>query len=85
MFFLSGLTGTTYLSHLMKAIGVVFISWIATVVTVVLVALLMTSLGRRMSWYTHTFNMIGLYVCPAITANVLVHLTAKKYLYKVRL
>ncbi|XP_064624379.1 endoplasmic reticulum metallopeptidase 1-like [Lineus longissimus] len=78
----NGLTGTTYLSNLVKAVVVMFIAWIATLLGVVLVALLLIAMGRRMSWYTHTFNVIGLYIIPAVMANLTVHIVAKKYLYK---
>ncbi|CAH1243705.1 Hypp7143 [Branchiostoma lanceolatum] len=39
-------------------------------------------LERHMTWYTHTELIVGLYVCPAVLVQVLLHRAAKKYFYK---
>ena len=48
--------------------GVMFLSWLAAVLVAVLVALLLTSLGRSMTWFSHPLLIIPLYILPSFLA-----------------
>ncbi|XP_019621135.1 PREDICTED: endoplasmic reticulum metallopeptidase 1-like [Branchiostoma belcheri] len=77
-----GSSGLLYLRQLFCAVLVLILGWITAVLTVIAVAFFMTRLERYMTWYTHTELIVGLYVCPALLVQVLLHRAAKKYFYK---
>ena len=48
------------------------------IVTAVGMATLMRALGKSMTFYTHTLNVVWLYLLPGIAAVILFHLAIKK-------
>ncbi|XP_078574118.1 endoplasmic reticulum metallopeptidase 1-like isoform X1 [Branchiostoma floridae x Branchiostoma japonicum] len=77
-----GTSGLLYLRQLFCAVLVLILGWISAVLTVIAVAFLMTRLERHMTWFTHTELIVGLYVCPAVLVQVLLHRAARNYFYK---
>lgn len=48
-----------------------------------MVAVFVSIIGRALSWYTHFYVSVSLYGTAAAAKLILVHMLAKKFLYKV--
>ncbi len=78
-----GFHGKVYAKHIAKAMVVNVVCWAITMVTVLCIGYAMSSVGQPMSWFTHNWLIVGLYVVPAIMVIIGVHSVAKKHLYQV--
>nr|XP_032808896.1 endoplasmic reticulum metallopeptidase 1 [Petromyzon marinus] len=70
--------GLAYLREVLRAVGVLLVAWLGAVVTVAGAALLITLVGRSMSWYTERTVLVGLYAAPALAVILLVLVLAKR-------
>ncbi|XP_034950352.1 endoplasmic reticulum metallopeptidase 1-like [Chelonus insularis] len=61
---------TAYLKHLATCIGVICISWAISIICVTSIALILTKLGKVMSWYARPAWLFFLYVCPTIAVSM---------------
>ncbi|KAL6262629.1 hypothetical protein P5V15_005422 [Pogonomyrmex californicus] len=63
-----------YMRHVLMCIGVIIISWLVSMFTCTLIALILTKLGKVMSWYARPTWLFFLYVCPTIFMSMIVFL-----------
>ncbi|KAK7484073.1 hypothetical protein BaRGS_00024685 [Batillaria attramentaria] len=70
------------LVHLVNAIGAVIVTWGVLLLTAVAMALMMTWIGRDMSYFTYPFNIVWLFVLPSVAAAISFHLLLKRVLYQ---
>ena len=61
------------------------ITWFIIVATSVGMAVFLGALGRELSYYTHTLNIVWLFVLPPVTAAISFHVVLQKYVFKVSL
>nr|XP_012141016.1 PREDICTED: endoplasmic reticulum metallopeptidase 1-like [Megachile rotundata]XP_012141017.1 PREDICTED: endoplasmic reticulum metallopeptidase 1-like [Megachile rotundata]XP_012141018.1 PREDICTED: endoplasmic reticulum metallopeptidase 1-like [Megachile rotundata]XP_012141019.1 PREDICTED: endoplasmic reticulum metallopeptidase 1-like [Megachile rotundata] len=59
-----------YLKHLVLCIGAIIISWLVSILSCTLIALILTKLGKVMSWYARPAWLFFLYVCPTIFVSM---------------
>lgn len=52
----------------LKAMAVSLLSWVAAIGFNLLTALILSAVGRSMSWFTHTSLLLPLYIAPALLA-----------------
>lgn len=62
---------STYLKQILICTGVIFASWLISMVSVTFIALVLTKLGKVMSWYARPAWLFFLYICPTIAASML--------------
>ncbi|XP_050400942.1 endoplasmic reticulum metallopeptidase 1 [Patella vulgata] len=78
----SEIKGFVYVRELVMAVIFLLLSWTLIIITCVVIALLLTMLGREMSWFTNTLNLIWLYILPSITIVLTLHWILRKTYYK---
>lgn len=61
-----------YMRHVLMCIGVILISWLVSMFSCTLIALILTKLGKVMSWYARPVWLFFLYVCPTIFMSMIV-------------
>ncbi|XP_012284730.1 endoplasmic reticulum metallopeptidase 1 isoform X2 [Orussus abietinus] len=61
----------TYMKQLMSCVVIVIVSWIISMSSVTLIALILTKLGRVMSWYARPAWLFFLYVCPTVFVSMI--------------
>lgn len=55
-----------YLKHLLLCTGAIIVSWLVSILSCTLIALILTKLGKVMSWYARPAWLFFLYVVPTI-------------------
>ncbi|CAD1468779.1 unnamed protein product, partial [Heterotrigona itama] len=55
-----------YLKHLLLCTGAIIVSWMVSILSCTLIALILTKLGKVMSWYARPAWLFFLYVVPTI-------------------
>ncbi|KAH3694079.1 endoplasmic reticulum metallopeptidase 1-like isoform X1 [Dreissena polymorpha] len=55
-----------FMKNLLKATVALFLTWIAVILTCVAMALTITLLGSNLSWFTHNYNLVPLYLIPSV-------------------
>lgn len=60
--------------HVTMCIGIVIISWLASLLSCTLIALILTKLGKVMSWYARPAWLFFLYICPTTSVSMIVFL-----------
>nr|XP_012220395.1 PREDICTED: endoplasmic reticulum metallopeptidase 1-like isoform X1 [Linepithema humile]XP_012220396.1 PREDICTED: endoplasmic reticulum metallopeptidase 1-like isoform X2 [Linepithema humile] len=65
---------STYMTNVIMCIGVIVISWVASIVSCTMIALILTKLGKVMSWYARPAWLFFLYVCPTTFMSMIVFL-----------
>ncbi|WAR23339.1 ERMP1-like protein [Mya arenaria] len=71
-----------YLKNLLTAVVCLVLTWVAMVMTCVAMALGITLLGGNMSWFTHNYNLVPLYVLPSIIVIILLQDTFHNTIFK---
>ncbi|KAG7189889.1 hypothetical protein KM043_006060 [Ampulex compressa] len=61
---------SAYLKHLLICVGTIIASWLLSMLSCTLIALLLTKLGKVMSWYARPAWLFFLYVCPTVFASM---------------
>ena len=61
----------------------IVLTWVAIVMTCVLMAAIVTVAGYNMFWFTHTVNMVGLYMIPAVTTMISIQEILKHKVFQV--
>ncbi|XP_034180983.1 endoplasmic reticulum metallopeptidase 1 [Osmia lignaria lignaria] len=59
-----------YLKHLVLCIGAIIVSWLVSTLSCTLIALILTKLGKVMSWYARPAWLFFLYICPTIFVSM---------------
>lgn len=72
----------TYLLYLMAALGGVAITKVTLLGVAVAMALFMTSIGRDMSYFTHDYNTMFIFVVPAVAVTLGIHHFMKQSVFK---
>ncbi|XP_043257384.1 endoplasmic reticulum metallopeptidase 1-like [Colletes gigas] len=60
-----------YLKHLLLCLGAITVSWLVCIISCTLIALVLTKLGKVMSWYARPAWLFFLYVCPTIFVSMM--------------
>ncbi|XP_076681167.1 endoplasmic reticulum metallopeptidase 1 isoform X2 [Andrena cerasifolii] len=60
-----------YLKHLLLCIGAIIVSWLVSMLSCTLIAIVLTKLGKVMSWYARPAWLFFLYVCPTIFVSMM--------------
>lgn len=71
-----------YVLKLTQCVAGVWITWLATAITVFAIAMLVTALGRTMSWYARPLWAFFLYVIPTVLVSMAITLVHAKYYHK---
>lgn len=58
-------------------------TWIISLVVPMAVAFFLTWIGRSLSYYTNSLNIVWLFILPSVTAIMAFHTVMKKTLFKV--
>ncbi|XP_058797320.1 endoplasmic reticulum metallopeptidase 1-like [Phymastichus coffea] len=61
---------SAYIKQLIICIAIVICSWIISMISVTIIALLLTKLGKVMSWYARPAWLFFLYVCPTVAVSM---------------
>lgn len=61
---------SVYLKHLLLCTGAIIVSWLVSIVSCTLIALILTKLGKVMSWYARPAWLFFLYVVPTIFVSM---------------
>ncbi|KAL4236001.1 Endoplasmic reticulum metallopeptidase 1 [Mactra antiquata] len=69
----SGTHDVKYVRNLLAAIFCMIMTWFVIILTTVTMAMVVTVLGRNMSWFTFNYNIVPLFVLPAFINVVLLH------------
>ena len=72
-----------YLRHLLTAMLCLALTWVTMVATCLLMALLVSALGRNMSWFTRVYNLVPLYILPTLAAMILLQNLFRDHVFKV--
>lgn len=59
-----------YVKQLMFCVTAVIFSWVISMISVSMIALVLTKLGKVMSWYARPAWLFFLYVCPTVTVSM---------------
>ncbi|XP_076761618.1 endoplasmic reticulum metallopeptidase 1 [Xylocopa sonorina] len=59
-----------YLQHLLLCIGTIIVSWLISILSCTLIAIVLTKLGKVMSWYARPAWLFFLYVVPTIFVSM---------------
>lgn len=73
-----------YTRNLLKAIVSLTLTWVVILLTSVAMAILMTLLGRNMSWFTNSYNLIPLFVLPQCATAIVFHMFLRDSVFKVK-
>ena len=73
----------TWLIYQLATVGAVAATWIVLLGVAVAMAVMMTAIGREMSYFTHDFNTLFIFVSPAVAAALGFHLWLKTSLFYV--
>ena len=84
VYFILGLQGMDYLSNLLQVTIFIVLTWVAIVIVCVLMAVIVTMLGRNMSWFTYSVNIVGLFIIPGIIAVISIQEVLKHKVFQVR-
>ena len=60
-----------YLKHLLLCIGAIIVLWLVSMLSCTLIAIVLTKLGKVMSWYARPAWLFFLYVCPTIFVSMM--------------
>ncbi|XP_060607181.1 endoplasmic reticulum metallopeptidase 1-like [Ruditapes philippinarum] len=71
-----------YFQNLLKAMFFMALTYILVILTTVAMALLVTLCGRNMSWFTHNYNLIPLFLIPPCITVLMMHEALKGSLFK---
>ncbi|XP_017763460.1 PREDICTED: endoplasmic reticulum metallopeptidase 1-like [Eufriesea mexicana] len=61
---------SVYLKHLLLCTGAIIVSWLVSILSCTLIALVLTKLGKVMSWYARPAWLFFLYVVPTIFVSM---------------
>lgn len=64
----------TYMRHVIMCVGIIIVSWLASMFSCTLIALILTKLGKVMSWYARPAWLFFLYICPTTFVSMIVFL-----------
>ena len=67
----------------MKAMFFMIMTYIVVIKTNVAMAMLVTLCGRNMSWFTHNYNLVPLFLIPPCATVLLMHVGLKHTIFKV--
>lgn len=70
MNFDSDVKRSVYLKHLLLCTGAIIVSWLVSILSCTLIALVLTKLGKVMSWYARPAWLFFLYVVPTIFVSM---------------
>ncbi|XP_031849002.1 endoplasmic reticulum metallopeptidase 1 [Nomia melanderi] len=62
---------STYVKHILLCIGAIIVSWLLSIISCTMIALVLTKLGKVMSWYGRPAWLFFLYVCPTIFVSMM--------------
>ncbi|XP_025109431.1 endoplasmic reticulum metallopeptidase 1-like [Pomacea canaliculata] len=68
--------------HLLGAVLLILLTWTVIVVVAVMMGLLLTWLGKDMSYFNYQFNIIWIFIFPALSAGLTLHIMLKESLYR---
>jgi len=68
----NGTTTQMYYKELLRSTGIQIIAWIISLITCILIAILLSILGRTMSWYAKPIWICFLYVLPILSVSMAV-------------
>ena len=80
-----GLQGMDYLSNLLLVVMFILLTWVAILIVCVLMALMTTMVGFNMSWFTHSMNMLGLFIIPGVIVMISIQEILKATVFQVSL
>ena len=80
-----GLQGMDYLSNLLLVVMFILLTWVAILIVCVLMALMITMVGFNMSWFTHSMNMLGLFIIPGVIVMISMQEILKATVFQVSL
>ncbi|XP_063977133.1 endoplasmic reticulum metallopeptidase 1-like [Diachasmimorpha longicaudata] len=69
----------SYTRQVVLSIGVILSSWLISMISMTLIALVLTKLGKVMSWYSRPAWLFFLYVCPTMSTSMLWFMFAGSY------
>lgn len=65
---------STYVKHILICTGAVIGSWLISMIFATFIALVLTKLGKVMSWYARPTWLFFLYICPTVSMSMLLFL-----------
>lgn len=74
-----------YLCSVSQAVLFIVLTWVAIVMTCIMVGAMVTVAGYKMSWFTYTINMVGLFMIPGTVTMISIQEILKHKVFQVRL
>ncbi|XP_076462443.1 endoplasmic reticulum metallopeptidase 1-like [Babylonia areolata] len=80
---LSNTYGTArWMKYQAMAVGGVILTWVVMMGVAIAVGFFMTLIGREMAYYSRDYNVMFLFVCPAVAVALALHLALKDFCFQ---
>ena len=67
---LTDIKSSPYVRQLMICVATAICTWVISLISVSMIALMLTKLGKVMSWYARPAWLFFLYICPTVTISM---------------